>query len=160
MQEEPMRVRDHNDLVEEAYERVAPQLWRSLVAFSGDREIATDAVAEAFAQVLRRGAEVRDVERWVWKVGYRVAAGELKRRGRDVEAPGPAAYELPHDAIAVAEILGRLSPKRRAAIVLHYLADIPNAEIARILGVTSATVRVHLYQGRKQLKQLMEESDA
>jgi len=155
-----VRVRDHNDLIEEAYLRVAPQLWRSLVAFSGDREIATDAVAEAFAQVLRRGTDVRDVERWVWKVGYRIAAGELKRRGRDVEPLDPATYELPHDAIAVAEILGRLSPKRRAAIVLHYLADIPNAEIARILGVTSATVRVHLHQGRKRLRQLMEESDA
>jgi RNA polymerase sigma-70 factor, ECF subfamily len=160
MQKEPVRVRGHNDLVEDAYQRVAPQLWRSLVAFSGDPEIATDAVAEAFAQVLRRGAEVRDVDRWVWKVAYRVATGELGRRRRHVDAFDQRTYDLPDDAIVVAHLLGQLSAKRRAAVVLHYFADIPNTEIARILSVTTATVRVHLSQGRKQLKELMEDSDA
>jgi RNA polymerase sigma factor (sigma-70 family) len=160
MQREPVRVRNDNDLVEEVYRRVAPPLWRSLVAFSADPEIATDAVAEAFAQVLRRGSEVRDVDRWVWKVAYRIAAGELGHRRRHVEPSDHGTYEIPDDAIVVAALLRRLSTKRRAAIVLHYFADLPNAEIARILGVTSATVRVHLSQGRKRLKQLMEEPDA
>jgi RNA polymerase sigma-70 factor (ECF subfamily) len=160
MPTDPVHVQDRNDLVEEAYQRVAPQLWRSLVAFAGDREIATDAVAEAFAQVLRRGEGVRDVERWVWKVAYRVATGELGRRRRHVEPHDRGTYELPEDAIAIAQLLGRLSAKRRAAVILHHFADMPNAEIARILGVTGATVRVHLSQGRKQLKHLMEDADA
>jgi DNA-directed RNA polymerase specialized sigma24 family protein len=44
-----------------------PRLWRSLDAFTGSRSIADDAAAEAFAQILRRGDDVRDVAAWVWR---------------------------------------------------------------------------------------------
>ena len=43
------------DRAEEVYRRDGDRLWRSLLGFSGDREIADDAVAEAFAQLLQRG---------------------------------------------------------------------------------------------------------
>ena len=42
------------------YRADAERLWRAIYAFAGDAEIASDAVAEAFAQVLNRGAAVRD----------------------------------------------------------------------------------------------------
>src|SRR6266496_4141512 len=63
--------RDHRD-----------RMWRAVFAFAGDREIANDAVSEAFAQALRRGDEIRSPERWLWRTVFRVAAGELKLRGR------------------------------------------------------------------------------
>src|SRR5438067_2975938 len=56
------------------------RLWRALVAFTGDREIASDATAEAFAQLLRRGSVVRDPASWAWRAAFRVASGELKSR--------------------------------------------------------------------------------
>ncbi|TMK86784.1 MAG: hypothetical protein E6G44_01900, partial [Actinobacteria bacterium] len=40
------------------------RMWRAVFAFAGDREVASDAVAEAFAQALRRGAAIRSPERW------------------------------------------------------------------------------------------------
>jgi hypothetical protein len=40
-------------------------MWRALLVFAGDAEVASDAVAEAFAQALRRGGEIRDPKRWV-----------------------------------------------------------------------------------------------
>jgi hypothetical protein len=44
-----------------------------------DREVASDAVAEAFAvPALWRGR--RDLPAWVWRSAFRIAAGELKRR--------------------------------------------------------------------------------
>ncbi|MEA2579143.1 MAG: aromatic-L-amino-acid/L-tryptophan decarboxylase [Actinomycetota bacterium] len=49
-----------------------------LLGYTGDPEVASEAQAEAFAQLLRRGAEVRDPERWVWKAAFKIAAGELK----------------------------------------------------------------------------------
>ena len=53
-----------------------------VLLFSSDPDVASDAVAEAFAQALRRGDALRDPERWVWKVAFRVAAAELKEGRR------------------------------------------------------------------------------
>jgi RNA polymerase sigma-70 factor (ECF subfamily) len=57
--------------------------------------------------------------------------------------------------------LRRLSPNQRAAIVLHYYVDLPVKEIARALGISPATVKVHLFRGRGRLRDLLggEESD-
>jgi RNA polymerase sigma-70 factor (ECF subfamily) len=68
--------------LERLYREDGARLWRALVAFSGDREVASDAVAEAFAQALGRGEELRDPQRWVWRAAFRIAAGELKDRRR------------------------------------------------------------------------------
>src|SRR5207247_3672685 len=52
------------------------------MAFSGDPEIASDSVAEAFAQALGRGDALVDPLAWIWRVAFRVAAGELNERRR------------------------------------------------------------------------------
>jgi RNA polymerase sigma-70 factor (ECF subfamily) len=56
--------------------------------------------------------------------------------------------------------LARLSPSQRAALVLHHYAGYPIKDIARILGSTSASVKVHLSVGRKRLRAMLEEDDA
>lgn len=38
--------------------------------------------------------------------------------------------ELPHELIETRAALGRLSPRKRAAVVLRYFVDIPDADIA------------------------------
>ena len=45
--------------IESLYRTDADRLWRAVYAFAGDAEIASDAVAEAYAQLLHRGAAVR-----------------------------------------------------------------------------------------------------
>ena len=40
--------------IEGLYRADADRLWRAVYAFAGDTEIASDAVAEAYAQLLRR----------------------------------------------------------------------------------------------------------
>ena len=144
--------------LEGLYRAQGPKLWRALVAYSGDPEIASDALAEAFAQALRRGDELREPERWIWKVAFRVAAGALKDRPRELE-PNQGSYEMPDEALLMTTLLRRLPTKQRAAVVLHYYADMPNPQIAQILGISVATVRVHLSQGRRRLKRSLEESD-
>jgi DNA-directed RNA polymerase specialized sigma24 family protein len=49
------------------FEQEADRLWRAVYAFSQDREIAADAVSEAFAQCIQRGDAVRSPARWVWR---------------------------------------------------------------------------------------------
>jgi DNA-directed RNA polymerase specialized sigma24 family protein len=57
-------------------------LWRAVYAYSGGRrDVADDAVAEAFARVMARGVEVRDPLAYLYRVAFRVASAELARSG-------------------------------------------------------------------------------
>ena len=149
----------HADL-DRLYREQADRLWRAVFAFGGDREVATDAVAEAFMQVIRRGPSVRSPEKWVWRAAFRIAAGELKRRTRRLTPIPEAAYEMPEPITEILSALARLSPRQRAAVILHHYAGYPVRDAARILGSTSAAVRVHLSRGRRRLRALLEEDDA
>jgi RNA polymerase sigma-70 factor, ECF subfamily len=147
------------DRIERLYRQRGDRIWRGLLAFSGDPEVASDAVAEAFAQVLRRGDEVRDPERWVWRAAFRIAAGELKERRRN-EVPGTAgSYEMEEPARDLVVALGALSERQRVSVVLHDAAGYPSKEVARIIGSTEVAVRVHLMRGRRRLRELLKEDD-
>jgi predicted RNA polymerase sigma factor len=56
--------------VERVWREQGARLWRSLVAFAGDGELASDAMAEAFAQALGRGDAVEAHDRWVWRASF------------------------------------------------------------------------------------------
>jgi RNA polymerase sigma-70 factor (ECF subfamily) len=146
--------------LEEVYRTVAPRLWRALVAYSADPEVASDAVAEAFAQALSHREPLRTPDRWIWKAAFRIAAGELKERSRHEPTQQERSYDMPDDAIAMTSVLKSLSANQRATLVLHYYADLPDRRIAEILGVGTPTVRVHLMRGRRRLRQLLEADDA
>jgi RNA polymerase sigma-70 factor (ECF subfamily) len=142
--------------LERLYRERGDRLWRAVLAYSGDPDVASDAVSEAFAQALRRGDAIRDPEAWVWRVAFRIAAGELADRRRRSNPPRdarPASYVIPEPADELIAALSRLSPKQRACVVLHHYAGYPVKEIAAIVGSTSAAVRVHMSQGRKRLRE-------
>jgi RNA polymerase sigma-70 factor, ECF subfamily len=151
---------DREREVERLYRTDGGRLWRAVMAYCGDREVASDAVAEAFAQVLGRGEAVRDPQRWLWRSAFLIAAGELKRVGeRPPDAVDDPSYEMPESLGDVLTALGRLSPNQRAALILHDYIDLPTRQVARIMGIASATVRVHVSQARRRLRTLLEERD-
>jgi DNA-directed RNA polymerase specialized sigma24 family protein len=47
---------DSRTALERIYREHGDRLWRSVLLFSGEPDVASDAVAEAFAKALRRGA--------------------------------------------------------------------------------------------------------
>ncbi|HZB79601.1 MAG TPA: sigma-70 family RNA polymerase sigma factor [Actinomycetota bacterium] len=152
---------DREQEVERLYRTEGGKLWRAVMAYYGNPEVASDAVSEAFAQVLARGGAVRDPRSWLWRSTFRIAAGELKKLGRRASDPlSDLTYEMPEPISDVLRALRALSPKQRAAVILHDYADLPTNDVARILGVGQATVRVHVSKGRRRLRRLLEERDA
>ena len=143
--------------VESVYRRDAGRLWRALYAFGGDTEIASDAVAEAYAQLIGRGAAVTDPAAWTWRAAFRICAGALKNRRALAPTPTPVTtdhtdrYSDP-DLLAA---LARLPEGQRAAVVLFYYADLPVGEIAHRLGSNRIAVRANLSRGRSRLRQLL-----
>ena len=146
-------------VIEAAYLEHGPRLYRSLLAYSGDPHLAEDAMAEAFAQALRRGSSVRQPERWIWYTAFRLAAGALKDRNRDVEPIDGRAYELPEAPLWLREALATLPDGQRAAVVLHYYADLRIRDVAQVMGTTSAAVKVSLMRARRRLRTLLESDD-
>lgn len=145
--------------IERLYRERGDRIWRAVMAFSADPEVASDAVAEAFAQVLRRGDEVRDPEPWVWRAAFRIARGELKERRKVVETVAAPSYEMEEPARDLVVALGALSERQRASVVLHDAAGFSAREVAKIVGSTEAAVRVHLMRARRRLQELLKDDD-
>ncbi|MEZ5178142.1 MAG: RNA polymerase sigma factor [Acidimicrobiales bacterium] len=157
-----------SDQVKATYIEVRAPLWRALVAWSGDVDVADEAVAEAFAQLLRRGADVLDPAAWVWRAAFRVAAGDLQRRRRRsragadpevLELVPSAADRLPDDAMDLVDALQALTDQQRQCIALVDVAGHTAPSAAEILGTSAATVRVQLMRARRQLRTLLADSN-
>jgi RNA polymerase sigma factor (sigma-70 family) len=143
---------------ERVFKESGAALWRSILAMSGGRrDIAEDAVAEAFSQALTTPTHIDNLQAWLYKVAFRVALREMKQEQR--QAPGvELAYEDPQ-VQELMDALRALPPQQRGALALHYLEGAPVREIAWALGVSQATARVHLHRGRKRLRTLLSDPE-
>lgn len=158
--EETSGVTDLTDPVERTYRAQAERLWRALVLFCGDQEVASDAVSEAFAQAIARGSAIEDLDRWVWRSAFNIARGDLKRRGRQATEMPDLPAPVPTETVDLVRALAKLSPKQRASIVLHHYAGYSTKETAEIIGSTSGAVGMHLDRGRKRLRDLLGDDHA
>jgi len=145
--------------IETVYREHRHRLWRSLLAYTGDADITEDAITEAFAQALRRGSALHDPERWIWRAAYRIAAGSLKERSRVTGQLPEQSYQLPDAPSQLSEALARLPEGQRAAVILHYYADLRVRDVAAVMGSTSGAVKVSLMRARRRLRTLLETDD-
>jgi RNA polymerase sigma-70 factor (ECF subfamily) len=152
-------VSEVNERLAKVYEEQGPRLWRSLVGYTGDPEIASEAVAEVFAQALARGDAIEKAEAWIWRSGFRIAAGELKARSRERSSELEGSYDFPEPLDDVIAALLTISPNQRLAVVMHDYADRPTDEVAKVMGTTRATVYLHLSEGRRRLRRVLEDRD-
>jgi RNA polymerase sigma-70 factor (ECF subfamily) len=141
--------------VEAVYRADGDRLWRAIYAFAGDAEIASDAVAEAYAQLLHRGSAVREPAAWAWRTAFRIAAGALKAR-RSWDSTAVAGQHV--DSYADPDLLAalrQLPDAQRAAVILFYYADLSIRDIAARLETNSLAVRANLSRGRRRLRHLL-----
>ena len=145
------------------------RLFRLARRLSPDREEARDLVQETFLRAARHPAAVPEgsqpEEAWLVRTLVNLCRDRFRRlgvRSRERERLAREAETSHPEEAAVArtvvrQALGRLSPRRRAVIVLHELEGTPVREVARLLGVTEVTVRWHLLAARRELASLLKE---
>ena len=143
--------------IERPYRESAPQLWRSIYGFAGGRRhLAEDAVAEAFARAIERRNEIRDPLAWIYRTAFRIASRELQQERRGPPpSPDPVPGIDPADVQDVLSALWTLSPNQRAAVVLHDQEGFTAPEVGRLIGISAATVRVHLFRARRRLREVL-----
>jgi RNA polymerase sigma factor (sigma-70 family) len=150
--------------LEALFRDAGPELWRAIYGFTGGRrQLAEDAVAEAFARAIEHSDGIRDPLAWIYRTAFRLASRELQREKRQPpRSPDPSPGIDPFAVQEILTALARLSPNQRAAVLLHDEEGFTGPEVGRLLGMSAATVRVHLFRGRKRLRALLsteEDSD-
>ncbi|MDQ2864809.1 MAG: sigma-70 family RNA polymerase sigma factor [Candidatus Eremiobacteraeota bacterium] len=143
---------------------VWPHAFRIAFSIVRDRCIAEDAAQEACARAFAAIATLRsDPAFGVWF--YRIVVREAfaQNRNRDSCAPvgdvPPSASPFTSSVVRldVLNALGKLSPRQRATVALHYYARLNSFEIAGVLGIADSSVRFHLACARRRLEFLLEE---
>ena len=133
-----------------------PAVMRLAARMTGDRTSAEDIAAEAFARAYAHWRKVEALpyrQAWVMRVASNLAIDQTRRR-RLPPVPAPVAPD-PADQVALrltlAQALHRLPKAQRDAVVLRYLADLSEEDIARVLGIRPGTVKSHLHRARHTL---------
>jgi RNA polymerase sigma factor (sigma-70 family) len=145
--------------IERLYKEHGGRLWRALVAYTGDRDLASDAAAEAFARALKAADQILDPAAWVWRVAFRVATADLRDPDRHLQALPTSSYEIDDRPLGVVVALQHLSGRQRAAFVLYYIDDRTTEQVADLLGMAPATVAVHLHRARRRLRTILGDAD-
>jgi RNA polymerase sigma factor (sigma-70 family) len=110
---------------------------------------ADDAWSETFLAAMRAYPELRaesNVRGWLVTIAHRKAIDLIRRTNRtdpmaDIPEPSTGEHEpvVPDHELRIA--LDALPPKQRGAVIYHYLADLPYAEVGVLLETSQAAAR-------------------
>jgi RNA polymerase sigma factor (sigma-70 family) len=99
------------------------------------------------------------VRGWLVAIARRKAIDQLRSRRRAprsdaglAERAAPATAPPERASAALRRALDALAPKQRGAVVYRYLADLPYAEVARLLGCSEAAARRSAADGIARLR--------
>ena len=123
----------------------------------GDRGESEDIAQETLARALVRWKKVSAyAEPWVGRVAGNLAIDRVRKRRRTgafaaQDVPGVDARRVDLQRALIA-----LSPKQREVVILRYLVDLPEAEVAETLGCSVGTVKTHASRGLAALRKSLE----
>ena len=143
------------------------RLVRALALACGDGELAADAVQEAFVRAHTRWRTLRhydDPVGWVRRVALNLLADDRRRTTRKQRAIArlaaePAATADPPVADGLDALLAALAPQQRTAVALFYVDDLSVAEVAAAMDISEGTVKSHLHDARKRLREVLDEEE-
>lgn len=134
----------------ELYDKEYVSVYRAIRGVVLDSAAAEDLTQETFVRAYRarhRYTPTAPPGAWLRRIGINLAISHLRRQklarflpARLYVAPDRRDYDRAEARDVVTKALAELSPKLRAAIVLHYYEGLTREEIADVLGVPAGTV--------------------
>jgi RNA polymerase sigma-70 factor (ECF subfamily) len=144
------------------YAREHPRLIATLLLSTGDVELASEGVDEAFTRALEKWDQVGVMASptgWAFRVALNHARRTARprslehrmfiRRARDVPVAAPAGE--------VWQVVSALPPRQREVVVLRHIADLREAEIAEMLSISRSTVSSTLSDAHERLGHLLDD---
>jgi RNA polymerase sigma-70 factor (sigma-E family) len=140
-------------------------LLHTAIALTGNRPDAEDLLQAAVERLLRRHRRVDDLEAYLRRVLYNLAADGWRSRGvwhrwrtllpsqpETATAPDPVSTVDLRDALFRA--LRELPPRQRTVLVLRYWEQLTQTETAALLGCSEGTVKSTASRGLVRLREL------
>ncbi|MEQ4301665.1 SigE family RNA polymerase sigma factor [Plantactinospora sp. B6F1] len=145
-------------------------LFRTALALAGDRHHAEDLLQTVLAKALRHWKRIQgSPEAYLRRAMYRQQVSWWRRPGHSRELStdrvpdqrtAPDATARIDLSLALQDALRQLAPKHRAVLVLRYLEDLADDEIAHLLGCKPSTVRSQTTRALSRLRALCPDLDS
>ena len=169
-----LQAQTYGDLPEapESFDDFVVARGRALLRFayvvSGDAYLAEDLVQEVLARLHRRWDKVvamQHPEAYVrTSIVRQFVSWRRRRSAREAilaEVPEPGALADPHQGVLARDqmwrLLARLPRAQRAVLVLRFYCDLPDDEIAALLGCGESTVRSRASRALARLRIMLGE---
>lgn len=145
------------------YDRTSRALWGYLARLTGDPSLADDLLQDTYYRFLRAGAAHESEahrRNSLFKIATNLARDAARRRRVLPFFVGDDAAEIPsREDVAgrvqrttdVGRALETMKPRERAMLWLAYAEGSSHQEIASVLGVKTASVKLLLFRARRRL---------
>jgi RNA polymerase sigma factor (sigma-70 family) len=143
---------------EEQFEGLYARAYGVGFQLLGRRSEAEDVAQETLARAFVHWRKVRGyAEAWCVRVAGNLAISTWRATSRveHAAAPDTTAPEPSPHRIDLHRALATLSKRQREVLVLRFLADLPEADVARALGCSPGSVKVHAVRGLAALRTTM-----
>lgn len=147
---------------EDLYRRTYGGALALAIATVRDRSLAEDLVHDAYAQLWTRRFSVTHPTAWLRRAVLSNCLASLRTQRRRMvlarrQVP-ESIVEVPEDT-AFLDLLAGLNERQRIAITLRYVHDLPETEIAAVMGCRPGTVKSTLHRAVRVLRDRMEGDD-
>jgi RNA polymerase sigma-70 factor, ECF subfamily len=141
--------------------RTYADLVGALTFHCGDQQTAEDCAQEALIRLWQRRRQIDDPRAWVFRCAFNISASAFRRRlaeDRAVKRSGGAERMAVHPVSQIERDLdlrnglAELPARQRQAVLLRYLADFDIAQVARVMGCSTGTVKAHLARALAALR--------
>ncbi len=128
--------------------------YRAAYRLLGSRPDAEDVAIEAVARAEARWDDVgRYGEPWVVRTATNLALDQLRRGPAPVPDPRSAGDDLTAEhRVDLVRALRRLPRRQREVVLLRYVGDRSEKEVAEVLGISAGSVKQHASRGLVALR--------
>jgi len=153
---------------EETFREHYHLVYRTAYGVTGCVEDAEDVVQTIFLRLLRRenpGGFMKNPKGYLYRAAVNLSLTIVQSRQRrafkedaedfaaSIPAREPSLAEEIHRRLY--EAIAELNPKAAEIVILRYLHNCSDAEIAKVLGTSRGAIAVNLYRSRARLKKLL-----